>query len=86
MKILQKLLTELILIKALQSLPKGRKPFIDQYKGTTGDTDFMETFQFKIGARVMFIHNQDLMDDFFNDAGGTVIGVGYNKKRSIVSL
>ena len=37
-KMLQKLLAELISVKALQSLPKGRKPFIDQNKGTIGDT------------------------------------------------
>ena len=43
----------------------------------------METFQFKIGAGVMFIVNQDLMDDLFNGAGGTIVGVEYNKKKEL---
>ena len=39
----------------------------------------METFEFKIGARVTMIKNIDLVDDLFNGAGGTIVGVEYNK-------
>ena len=31
----------------------------------------------------MFIYNLDLMDDLFNGAGGTIIGVEYNKEQDI---
>ena len=31
----------------------------------------------------MFVHNLDLMDDLFNGAGGTVIGVEYNENQDV---
>ena len=40
-KMLQKLATALLSAKAIQSLPKGRKPFVNIKKGTIGDTDFI---------------------------------------------
>ena len=76
-KMLERLPGDLISVKALQSLPKGRKPIINKKRKTVGDTDFMETLEFKIGARVMIVKNIDLMDDIFNGAGGRVIGVEY---------
>ena len=82
-KMLKKLVTKLISVKACHSLPKGRQPFIDISKGTIGDTEFMDTFEFKIGARCVFVKNLDLMDDLFNGAGGTIVGVECNEKDKV---
>ena len=78
-KMLNKLPNDLISVKAIQALPKGRKSKIDKGKKTIEDTEFLETFEFKIGARVTIVKNIDLIDDLFNGAGGTVVGVEYNK-------
>ena len=60
-----KLTNKLLSAKAMHSLPKGQKPYINEGKGTIGNTDFMDNFQFKIGARCIMIYNVDLMDDLF---------------------
>ena len=60
-----KLSRKLLSAKAMHCLPKGQKPYINLEKGTVGNTDFMENFEFKIGARCMMIYNIDLMDDLF---------------------
>ena len=52
-------------------------------KGTIADTDFQETLIFKIGARVMLVYNQDLMDDLYNGAMGKVIGVQTDKHDEV---
>ena len=80
-KMLKKLLTDLISVKASISLPKGRKIKIDKGKKTIEKSEFMETFEFKIGARVTMIKNIDLMDDLYNGAGGTVVGVEYKNNQ-----
>ena len=82
-EMLDKLLKKLLSAKAGHALPKGQKPYINQGKGTIGNTDFMETFEFKIGARCMMIYNVDLMDDLFNGASGTIIGVEFDKKDQV---
>ena len=43
----------------------------------------MDDFEFKIGARCMMIYNVDHMDDIFNGASGTIIGVEFDKKELV---
>ena len=75
--------TALLSTKAMHALSKGRKPFINQSKGTIGNTDFLDNFEFKIGARCVMIYNVNLMDDLFNGASGIIIGVERDKKEQI---
>ena len=80
-KMLKKLTTDLISVKAALSIPKGRKTIVDRGKKTIEKTEFLEVFEFKIGARVTMIKNIDLMDDLYNGAGGTVVGVEYKDNQ-----
>ena len=83
-EMLNELIGKLLSAKAINVLPKGHtKPFIDEGKGTIGKTEFMDDFEFKIGARCMMIYNVDLMDDIFNGASGTIIGVEFDKKELV---
>ena len=70
-------------VKALQAIPKGRKTRIKPGKKTIEDTEFLETFEFKKGARCMIIKNIDLIDDLFNGAGGTIVGVEFNENKKV---
>ena len=74
---------KLLSAKALHFLPKGHTKYVDPGKGTIGNTDFMDNFEFKIGARCMMIYNVDLMDDLFNGASGTIIGAEFNEKEEV---
>ena len=69
--------------KLLSALPKGQKPYINPGKGTIGSTDFMDNFEFKIGVKCLMIYNVDLLDDLFNGASGTIIGVEFDKKDKV---
>ena len=81
-KMLKKLPGELISVKAVISMPRGtKKPDLDSGKKTIANTEFKDVFEFKIGARVMMIHNKDLTDDLFNGAGGTIVGIEYSDKH-----
>ena len=82
-EMVNKLSRKLLSAKAMHGLPKGQKPYINQGKGTIGSTDFMDNFEFKIGARCMLIYNIDLIDDLFNGASGTIVGVEFDKKEQI---
>ena len=82
-EMVNKLSRKLLSAKAMHGLPKGQKPFINQGKGTIGNTDFMDNFEFKIGARCLMIYNVDLLDDLFNGASGTIVGVEFDKKEQI---
>lgn len=75
--------TDLLAANAMHALQKGTKPFINKSKGTIGNTDFLDIFEFKIGARCMMIYNVDLVDDLFNGTSGIIIGVEYDKKGQI---
>ena len=82
-EMVNKLPRKLLSAKAMHSLPKGQKPFINQGKGTIGNTDFMDNFEFKIGARCLMIYNVDLLDDLFNGASGIIVGAEFDKKQQI---
>ena len=80
----QKLPNDLLSAKASHYLAKGTYPFIDESKGgTIGSTDFLDNFEFKVGARCVMIYNVDLVDDLFNGATGIIIGVRRDKKECI---
>ena len=75
-KMLAKLDTELVVIEAVISkLPGGRKPTVNKSKGTIGNTEFLETLEVRVGARVICIFNVDIMDDLVNGQCGAVIGI-----------
>ena len=74
---------KLLSAKALHFLPKGQTKFINPGKGTIGNTDFMDNFEFKIGARCMMIYNVDLMDDLFNGASGTIVGAEFDETEKV---
>ena len=82
-EMLTKLNYDLMAAKALHALPKGRKPFIKEGKGTIANSDFLDVFEFKIGARCMMIKNIDLIDDMFNGASGTIVGVEFDDKKQL---
>jgi ATP-dependent exoDNAse (exonuclease V) alpha subunit len=83
LKMLQQLPSETISVKAINDLPGGTKKVINKKKGTVANTEFLDNFQFKIGARVMIVKNIDLMDDLFNGAGGTVVAVEYTGSKEV---
>ena len=45
---------------AMHAHPKGTKPFINPSKGTIGNTDFLDKFEFKIGAKCMMIYKNNV--------------------------
>ena len=65
----------IIEVEAIQAKPKGCKSLLNPKKGTIGQTNFFEKLQFKIGARCSMVFNINLMDDLYNGACGTIIGV-----------
>ena len=78
--------SDLITCKALHALPKNRKPWIKKGKDTIGNTEFMDIFQFKVGARCFLVKNIDLIDDMFNGASGTIVGVEFNEKEEVICI
>ena len=78
--------SELLTCKALHALPKGRKPFIKKGKETIGNTDFLDILEFKIGARCFLIKNIDLIDNMFNGASGTIVGVEFNENKEVICI
>ena len=77
-KMLKKLTTKLISVKA-----KIKGNYYISDKKTVCDSEYLETFEFKVGARVMMVMNIDLDDDLYNGAGGTVVGYELNEKKEI---
>ena len=73
--LLNSLPNEIIEVEAVQAKPKGCKSLLNPKKGTIGQTSFFEKLQFKIGARCSMVFNINLMDDLYNGACGTIIGV-----------
>ena len=82
-KMLKKIDSELVVIEAVQILPRGRKSIIDKSKGTIGQTDFLEFLEVRVGARVVLIFNVDIMDDLYNGACGTVIGIEKDRNGQV---
>ena len=74
-KMLNVLPSQLVSIKAGQALPKGAKSTIDPKSGTIGKTQFLDVLNIKIGARVVVIHNVNVIDDLVNGSYGKVIGI-----------
>ena len=73
---LNELRSELFEIEAINIHPtiKEFKPRIEA-KGTVGGTAFLQTLRFKIGARVMLIHNIYVLDGLSNGTRGELINV-----------
>ena len=70
------------LSKALhfKALIKNYTPIIQQ-DGSIGQTLFQNVLQFKIGCRVMLIHNIAVSDGLCNGAFGTIVHVQTNKEK-----
>ena len=66
-------------------LKQNYKPYI-QKDGTISDTQFLETLQLKLGAKVMLIYNVDVSDLLCNGAMGTLIGVEESEERRVDKL
>ena len=66
-------------------VPKGSnyKPYINESKGTIGNSNFLEIVDVKVGARVMLVFNINIPDLLVNGALGTVIGIELDKKGEI---
>ena len=81
---LNELKSELHEIEARNIHPtiKDFKPRIDE-KGTVGGTAFLQSLKVKIGARVMLIHNIDVLDGLSNRTRGILIAIEKNAKNQI---
>ena len=69
----------IVTMKAKLPSPKYYTPNISEH-GTVDDTQFLDILQLKIGAKVMLIHNVDLMDDLVNGQMGHVVDFLYDGK------
>ena len=78
LKMLNTLKEKLVEIKATV-LPKNYKPKIKA--GRIDDTQYMETLQMKIGARVKLVANISTLDKLVNGALGTIIGYEWRNDR-----
>ena len=74
-KMLNIIPSRLISIKAGQALPKGGRSTVDPKSGTIGKTQFLDVLNIKIGARVVVIHNVNVIDNLVNGSYGRVIEI-----------
>ena len=70
----------------IQAMAKTYKPKIDKKSGRIGDTQFVDEFKFKIGARVILIFNIDVSDLLCNGALGSVLGVEEGQNGKITAV
>ena len=71
--------------KIMCAMRKDYKPWLKP-DGTIQDTNFANKLEFKIGARVMLIHNVDVSDLLCNGALGILIGVETSQNGSLEKL
>ena len=62
------------------------KPFIDPKDGAVATTSFMEKLKVKVGAKVMIIHNIDVVDGLSNGQLGQLIKVVKTTKGDVDKL
>ena len=84
-KMLNKLDSHLISASAVVSVPFGCNSRTNE-EGRIDNTGFMKVLQFKIGARVMLIHNVNVIDNMSNGAMGCVTGCKKNKEGNVVCI
>ena len=84
---LEELNTELYKISAKHMHPTMLefKPRIDS-RGTVGGTGFLEMLNIKVGARVMLIHNLDVLDGLANGTRGTLKAVEKDSNGNVIRL
>jgi hypothetical protein len=70
---------------AIVSVPIGCKSFTAN-TGRVDGTAFMKTLLLKIGARVMLIHNLNVIDELSNGVLGTVCGIKLNDKGQLTCI
>ena len=76
---------QLYSVKAMTSAPPGHKSKIDS-SGRVDKTGFMKNLKFKIGSRVMLVHNIDLIDSLCNGMLGTVTGLKVNEENIVTCI
>ncbi len=81
-KMLNKLNSHLISASAVVSVPFGCKSRTNE-EGRIDNTGFLKVLQFKVGARVMLIHNVNVIDNMSNGAMGCVTGYKENKEGNV---
>ena len=65
---------------------KNFKPKVDHKKGTVGSMSFLQCLKFKVGCKVMLIHNIDTYDGLTNGAVGILIHAFKDSHGTITRL
>jgi hypothetical protein len=82
MKMLSLLPSQKHCILAVVSVPVGCKSTTDMH-GRVDSTSFMKCLELKVGARVMIIHNLDVIDELSNGVIGSVLHIQINAKGAV---
>ena len=70
--------SEMYECEAILKFPGRCTPDITKF-GTVDDTNFMKTFKFKVGARVVLITNIDVTQSLYNGSMGSILGFTSSK-------